>query len=70
MNPIGVPTSEQAKLLQDGTMPSTLNPNNQLMSDGPTGGNMGNLPTAAPLSATGVRKAWHEHVTQDLRNHL
>uniref|UniRef100_A0A8C1SHB8 histone acetyltransferase n=1 Tax=Cyprinus carpio TaxID=7962 RepID=A0A8C1SHB8_CYPCA len=31
---------------------------------------MGNLPTAAPLSATGVRKAWHEHVTQDLRNHL
>lgn len=31
---------------------------------------MGNLPTAAPLSATGTRKAWHEHVTQDLRNHL
>uniref|UniRef100_A0A673J024 histone acetyltransferase n=1 Tax=Sinocyclocheilus rhinocerous TaxID=307959 RepID=A0A673J024_9TELE len=59
MNPIGVPTSEQAKLLSDGTMPSTLNPNN-----------MSNLPTAAPLSATGVRKAWHEHVTQDLRNHL
>uniref|UniRef100_A0A672TBL5 histone acetyltransferase n=1 Tax=Sinocyclocheilus grahami TaxID=75366 RepID=A0A672TBL5_SINGR len=59
MNSIGVPTSEQAKLLSDGTMPSTLNPNN-----------MGNLPTAAPLSATGVRKAWHEHVTQDLRNHL
>ena len=30
----------------------------------------GNLPTAAPLSATGTRKTWHEHVTQDLRNHL
>uniref|UniRef100_A0A671L6Q4 histone acetyltransferase n=1 Tax=Sinocyclocheilus anshuiensis TaxID=1608454 RepID=A0A671L6Q4_9TELE len=70
MNPIGVPTSEQAKLLSDGTMPSTLNPNNQLMPDGPTVGSMGNLPTAAPLSATGVRKAWHDHVTQDLRNHL
>lgn len=40
------------------------------MSDVPAVGNMSNLPTAAPLSATGVRKAWHEHVTQDLRNHL
>lgn len=40
------------------------------MSDIPAMGNMSNLPTAAPLSATGVRKAWHEHVTQDLRNHL
>uniref|UniRef100_A0A8C1Q9J3 histone acetyltransferase n=1 Tax=Cyprinus carpio TaxID=7962 RepID=A0A8C1Q9J3_CYPCA len=70
MNPIGVPTSDQAKLLSDGTMSSTLNPNNQLMPDGPPLGSMGNLPTAAPLSATGVRKAWHEHVTQDLRNHL
>ncbi|XP_051550123.1 CREB-binding protein-like isoform X2 [Myxocyprinus asiaticus] len=67
---IGVPTSEQAKLLPDGTMPSTLNANNQLMSDGPAIGSMANMPTAAPLSASGVRKAWHEHVTQDLRNHL
>ncbi|XP_052395176.1 CREB-binding protein isoform X6 [Carassius gibelio] len=70
MNSISVPTSDQSKLLPDGTVPSTLNPNNQLMLDGPTVGSMGNLPTAAPLSATGVRKAWHEHVTQDLRNHL
>uniref|UniRef100_A0A8C2I4F5 histone acetyltransferase n=1 Tax=Cyprinus carpio TaxID=7962 RepID=A0A8C2I4F5_CYPCA len=70
MNPINVPTSDQTKLLPDGTLPSTLNPNNQLMPDGSTVSSMGNLPTAAPLSATGVRKAWHEHVTQDLRNHL
>uniref|UniRef100_A0A667ZH56 CREB binding protein n=1 Tax=Myripristis murdjan TaxID=586833 RepID=A0A667ZH56_9TELE len=42
----------------------------QLLSDGSAVGSMGNLPTAAPLSATGTRKAWHEHVTQDLRNHL
>lgn len=41
----------------------------QLMSDG-TAVALGNMPTAAPLSASGVRKAWHEHVTQDLRNHL
>ncbi|KAK7137224.1 hypothetical protein R3I93_017334 [Phoxinus phoxinus] len=70
LNQIGVPTSEQSKLLPDGTMSSTLNSNNQLMPDGTTVGSMGNLPTAAPLSATGVRKAWHEHVTQDFRNHL
>lgn len=42
----------------------------QLMPDGSVGGGMGNLPAATPLSATGVRKAWHEHVTQDLRTHL
>lgn len=42
----------------------------QLLSDGSAVGSMGNLPTAAPISATGTRKAWHEHVTQDLRNHL
>uniref|UniRef100_A0AAQ5Z9X6 histone acetyltransferase n=1 Tax=Amphiprion ocellaris TaxID=80972 RepID=A0AAQ5Z9X6_AMPOC len=42
----------------------------QLMPDGSVVSGMGNLPAATPLSATGVRKAWHEHVTQDLRTHL
>lgn len=42
----------------------------QLMPDGSVGGGMANLPAATPLSASGVRKAWHEHVTQDLRTHL
>ncbi|CAL8241257.1 unnamed protein product, partial [Gadus morhua 'NCC'] len=42
----------------------------QLLSDGSSMASMGNLPTAAPLSATGTRKTWHEHVSQDLRNHL
>ncbi|XP_066511309.1 CREB-binding protein-like [Hoplias malabaricus] len=67
---MGVPTSEQAKLHPDTNIPSTLNANNQLISDGPSVGSLGNVTTAAPLSTGGVRKAWHEHVTQDLRNHL
>ena len=44
-----------------------------LMSDGSSPANIGTLstlPTAAPPSGTGVRKGWHEHVTQDLRSHL
>ncbi|XP_049901287.1 CREB-binding protein [Epinephelus moara] len=66
---LGVTTSEQTNLHTD-SLPNTLNTNNQLLSDGSAVGSMGNLPTAAPISATGTRKAWHEHVTQDLRNHL
>uniref|UniRef100_A0A1A8F557 histone acetyltransferase n=1 Tax=Nothobranchius korthausae TaxID=1143690 RepID=A0A1A8F557_9TELE len=65
---MGVATSDQTNLHTD-SLPNTLNTNNssQLLSDGSA---VGNLPTAAPISATGARKAWHEHVTQDLRNHL
>nr|XP_061778723.1 CREB-binding protein isoform X2 [Nerophis lumbriciformis] len=66
---IGVTTSEQTNLHTD-SLPNTLNTNNQLLSDGLAVGTMSNLPTAAPISATGTRKAWHEHVTQDLRTHL
>ncbi|XP_047434584.1 CREB-binding protein isoform X4 [Mugil cephalus] len=66
---MGVTTSEQTNLHTD-SLPNTLNTNNQLLSDGSAVGSLGNLPTAAPISATGSRKAWHEHVTQDLRNHL
>uniref|UniRef100_A0A3Q2W7P0 histone acetyltransferase n=1 Tax=Haplochromis burtoni TaxID=8153 RepID=A0A3Q2W7P0_HAPBU len=33
-------------------------------------GGVGSMPTAAPPSATGMRKSWHEDITQDLRNHL
>uniref|UniRef100_A0A8C4IIE3 histone acetyltransferase n=1 Tax=Dicentrarchus labrax TaxID=13489 RepID=A0A8C4IIE3_DICLA len=66
---MGVTTSDQTNLHAD-SLPNTLNTNNQLLPDGTAVGSMGNLPTAAPISATGTRKAWHEHVTQDLRNHL
>ena len=50
--------------------PTRLWLSSQLLSDGSSVASKGNLPTAAPLSATGTRKTWHEHVTQDLRNHL
>uniref|UniRef100_A0A4W5K687 histone acetyltransferase n=1 Tax=Hucho hucho TaxID=62062 RepID=A0A4W5K687_9TELE len=63
---MGVASSDQTNLNSD-----PLIANNQLLSDGSGVGSMGgSLPTAAPLSASGVRKTWHEHVTQDLRNHL
>ncbi|XP_028310158.1 CREB binding protein b isoform X2 [Gouania willdenowi] len=65
---MGTVTSDQTGLLSDTSLPSTLN--NQLMADGSVLGGMGNPPTTTPLSASGVRKAWHEHVTQDLRTHL
>ncbi|XP_010786455.1 CREB-binding protein [Notothenia coriiceps] len=65
---MGVPSSDQAGMHSDSSLPSSLN--NQLMPDGSVAGGMGNLPTATPLSSSGVRKSWHEHVTQDLRTHL
>ncbi|KAK5604460.1 hypothetical protein CRENBAI_016979 [Crenichthys baileyi] len=65
---LGTHSSDQAGLHSDSSLPSTLN--NQLLPDGSVVEGMGNLPAATPLSATGVRKAWHEHVTQDLRTHL
>ncbi|KAG5832615.1 hypothetical protein ANANG_G00292980 [Anguilla anguilla] len=66
---MGGASSDQANMHSDSSLPPSLNAN-QLMSDGPGAGSMGNLPTAAPLSAASARKSWHEHVTQDLRNHL
>ncbi|KAJ7989327.1 hypothetical protein DPEC_G00303390 [Dallia pectoralis] len=68
MNMSGAGMVSDAGMHSDSSLPSSLN--NQLMSDVPGTGGMGNLPGANPLSASGVRKAWHEHVTQDLRTHL
>ncbi|XP_024140259.1 histone acetyltransferase p300 isoform X2 [Oryzias melastigma] len=63
---VGTPPQSQANLLQDTMM--HLNVNSQsLMNDA---GGVGSMPTAAPPSATGIRKSWHEDITQDLRNHL
>ena len=54
-------------------MTCSYSPLSPLMNDGSNSGNIGTLstiPAAAPPSSTGVRKSWHEHVTQDLRSHL
>ncbi|XP_026207924.1 histone acetyltransferase p300-like isoform X1 [Anabas testudineus] len=58
---VGAPSqNQQSNLLPYGVM--HLNANYQgLMNDA---GGVGSLPSAPP------RKSWHEHVTQDLRNHL
>ncbi|XP_054851463.1 CREB-binding protein isoform X2 [Eublepharis macularius] len=67
-------TDQQASMISETALPTSLGPTNPLMNDGSNSGSVGNLggsmPTAAPPSSTGMRKAWHEHVTQDLRNHL
>ncbi|XP_032896547.1 CREB-binding protein isoform X4 [Amblyraja radiata] len=66
---MGVPTPDQSNLMSDSALPPSLATPNQIMNDGTNVGNVSTLPTAAP-STSGVRKPWHEHVTQDLRNHL
>uniref|UniRef100_A0A3P8WIV3 histone acetyltransferase n=1 Tax=Cynoglossus semilaevis TaxID=244447 RepID=A0A3P8WIV3_CYNSE len=65
---IGVPSTDQTGLHSDSSLPPSLS--NQLLPDGSVAGGMGNLPATTPLSATGVRKAWQENVTQDLRTNL
>ncbi|XP_037133556.1 histone acetyltransferase p300 isoform X7 [Syngnathus acus] len=73
-NPMGVnggvggpSQNQQANLLQDTMM--HLNVNSQgLMND--ASGVIGSMPAAGPPSTTGMRKSWHEDITQDLRNHL
>lgn len=40
-----------------------------MMSESTNVASLGAMPTAQP-SNTGIRKQWHEDITQDLRNHL
>lgn len=78
-NPMNIPTGgittdqQPPNLISESALPTSLGAANSLMNDGSSSGNIGTLstiPTAAPPSSTGVRKSWHEHVTQDLRSHL
>eukprot|EP00066_Takifugu_rubripes_P014009 XP_011603275.1 PREDICTED: histone acetyltransferase p300-like isoform X2 [Takifugu rubripes] len=72
-NPMGVnggvggPTqNQQANLLQDTMM--HLNVNSQGLLNDSAG--LGSMASVGPPTATGIRKSWHEDITQDLRNHL
>uniref|UniRef100_A0A672M223 histone acetyltransferase n=1 Tax=Sinocyclocheilus grahami TaxID=75366 RepID=A0A672M223_SINGR len=66
---VGTPmTNQHPGMLPDGMLHRNMTPQS-LMNDGSGVGNMGSAATATPPSA-GMRKNWHEDITQDLRNHL
>ncbi|XP_029997672.1 histone acetyltransferase p300 isoform X5 [Sphaeramia orbicularis] len=65
---VGVqPPNQQSNLLPDSMLHNSMNAQS-LMNDGV--GTLGSMPTATNPSAPGMRKSWHEDITQDLRNHL
>ncbi|KAF5906320.1 histone acetyltransferase, partial [Clarias magur] len=67
--PVGVqPQSQPSNLLQDPMLHVHMNAQNMLNDSGV--GNMSSLPVASPAAGAGMRKNWHEDITQDLRNHL
>ncbi|XP_064419383.1 histone acetyltransferase p300 isoform X2 [Latimeria chalumnae] len=77
-NPMGVnggvggvqgPT-QQSSLLSDSILHSTMSSQNTMMTDSTSMASLGSMPTAAQPSSSGIRKPWHEDITQDLRNHL
>uniref|UniRef100_S4RM71 histone acetyltransferase n=1 Tax=Petromyzon marinus TaxID=7757 RepID=S4RM71_PETMA len=67
---MGMSNSNQSgSMMQDPGMLPPIGSQSPMGGDnGQAGGLTASAATAAP--STGVRKAWHEHVTQDLRNHL
>uniref|UniRef100_A0AAR2JUV6 histone acetyltransferase n=1 Tax=Pygocentrus nattereri TaxID=42514 RepID=A0AAR2JUV6_PYGNA len=75
-NPMGVnggvgvqAQNQQPNLLPDNLLHRSINTHG-LMNEGAGVGALGSVPVATPPSSAGVRKSWHEDITQDLRNHL
>ncbi|XP_068192711.1 histone acetyltransferase p300 isoform X2 [Antennarius striatus] len=65
---VGVqPPNQQSSLMPNAMLHNNINAQS-LMNE--SVGNMSSIPTATPPSSAGMRKSWHEDITQDLRNHL
>ncbi|XP_053107955.1 histone acetyltransferase p300-like isoform X2 [Hemicordylus capensis] len=72
-NPMGVNGGvgvQPQNLLSDPMLHSAMNSQNPMMNKNANVASLGAMQTAAHPSGTGIRKQWHEDITQDLRNHL
>ncbi|XP_066489479.1 histone acetyltransferase p300 [Tiliqua scincoides] len=72
-NPMGVNGGigvQAQNLLPDSMLHSAMNSQNPMMNENATVTSLGTMPAATHPSGIGIRKQWHEDITQDLRNHL
>uniref|UniRef100_A0A670Y0H4 histone acetyltransferase n=1 Tax=Pseudonaja textilis TaxID=8673 RepID=A0A670Y0H4_PSETE len=72
-NPMGVNGGvgvQAQNLLPDAMLHSAVNSQNPMLNENANVAGLGTMPTATHPSGIGIRKPWHEDITQDLRNHL